>query len=94
MWNLIGIVAALAIAALAWRRGRAPAGGFYDEGVYGMAPAIHRRYAYAGAAFAIFFAIAFAMHATFAGFAGLAIYALVAILYASSFVRGASDYHE
>jgi hypothetical protein len=94
MWNLIGAVAALAVGAVAWRRSHAAAGGFYDEGVYGMAPAIHRRYALAGLAFAIYFIAAFALHASTAGMAGLAVFALIAILYASSFIRGASDYNE
>jgi len=93
MWNLIGVAAALGIAALAWRSSRS-AGGFYAAGVYGMAPAIHRRYAVAGLSFAACFALAFAFHATLAGLYGLAIFAVIAILYLSSFVRGASDYHE
>jgi Flp pilus assembly protein TadB len=93
MWNLIGAAAALLTAALAWKRSRAP-GGFYAEGVYGMGPSLHRRYAAVSLAFALVFGIAFALHATFAGLVVLAAYAVIAILYYSSFVRGASDYHE
>jgi hypothetical protein len=93
MWILIGIAAALATAAWAWSRSRAP-GGFYAEGVYGMAPATHRRYAAVSLAFALGLGIALALHATFAGLAGLAVFAVIAILYYSSFIRGASDYHE
>ncbi len=93
MWNLIGAAVALFTTALAWRQSRAP-GGFYAEGVYGMGPSVHRRYALASLAFAIAFGIALALHATFAGLVVLAVYAVVAILYYSSFVRGASDYHE
>jgi hypothetical protein len=93
MWNLIGVAAALGIAILAWQRSRA-AGGFYAGGAYGMDPIIHRRYAIAGLAFAACFALAFVFHATFAGLCGLAIFAVIAILYLSSFVRGASDYHD
>jgi hypothetical protein len=94
MWNAIGAVAALAVAAVAWLRSRSAAGGFYDEGVYGMAPAVHRRYALASAGFAIFFAAALVARADGIGLAVLGIYAVVAILYASSFLRGASDDHE
>jgi len=93
MWNLIGAAVALATAALAWKRSRAP-GGFYAEGVYGMTAAVHRRYAAASLAFALAFVAAFALRATFAGLVVLAAYAVIAILYYSSFVRGASDYHE
>jgi hypothetical protein len=93
MWNLIGVAAALGIAITAWLRSRA-AGGFYAAGVYGMSSGIHRRYAIAGLAFAACFALAFAFHATDLGLAGLAVFAVIAILYLSSFVRGASDYHE
>jgi hypothetical protein len=93
MWNLIGVAFALATGAWAWSRSRAP-GGFYAEGVYGMTPAMHRRYAVVSAAFALGIGLAWALHATFASFAALAIYAVIAILYYSSFIRGASDYHE
>ena len=93
MWNLIGSVVALFTAVLAWRQSRAP-GGFYAEGVYGMGPAHHRRYAAVSLAFAVALAIAFALRATFAGLIVLAVYAVIAILYSSSFIRGASDHHE
>ena len=93
MWNLIGVAAALVTAGMAWRASRAP-GGFYDEGVYGMGRSLHRRYAAVSLAFALAFGTAFALHATFAGLIALAAYAVIAILYYSSFIRGASDYHE
>jgi hypothetical protein len=93
MWNLIGVATALGIAVLAWRQSRVR-GGFYAEGVYGMASSTHRAYAIASLVFALGFAIAFALRATFAGLAVLAVYAVIAILYLSSFIRGASDYHE
>jgi hypothetical protein len=94
MWNLIGIVAALAVGTVAWQRSRAGSGGFYDEAVYGMSPLIHRRYAVASFAFAAFFAVTFVVHAYSIGIAGLAVYTLIAILYGASFLRGASDEHE
>ena len=93
MWNLLGSVVALFTAALAWRQSRAP-GGFYAEGVYGMGPSHHRRYAAVSLAFAVASGIAFALRATFAGLIILAVYAVIAILYYSSFIRGASDHHE
>ncbi|HTA39895.1 MAG TPA: hypothetical protein VK760_12505 [Candidatus Acidoferrales bacterium] len=93
MWNLIGVAVALFTTVLAWRQSHAP-GGFYAESVYGMRPEHHRRYAAVSLAFAVASAIAFAFHATFAGLVILGVYAVIAILYYSSFVRGASDHHE
>jgi hypothetical protein len=93
MWNLIGAAASLGIATLAWRQTRTR-GGFYAEGVYGMAPSTHQAYAIVSLVFAVGFAVAFALRATFTGLAALAVYAVIAILYLSSFIRGASDYHE
>jgi len=56
-----------------------------------MTPRTHRAYALAGLAFALFFAGALALHRDAAGIAGLAAYAVLAIFYATSFLRGASD---
>ncbi|HKU82148.1 MAG TPA: hypothetical protein VJP76_08265 [Candidatus Tumulicola sp.] len=90
MWSSIGIALAVALAAIAWRRSRVP-GGYYDAGVYAMTARIHRAYAIAGLAFALFFSAALALHRDGAGIAGLAAYAVVAIFYATSFLQGASD---
>lgn len=90
MWNVVGLGLAVVVAVLAWRSSRAP-GGFYDREVYAMDATAHRRYALLSLAFALFFAIAYALHLATAGIAGLALYALVAIFYATSFLRGASD---
>jgi hypothetical protein len=90
VWNLVGLFASLAIAAAAWRRSVA-AGGFYDAGVYAMTPVIHRRYAGISLAFAVFFAAAAFFRWETAGVAALALYAVIAVFYVSSFVRGASD---
>ena len=57
-------------------------------------PAHHRRYAAVSLAFAVALGIAFALRATFVGLIVLAVYAVIVILYFSSFIRGASDYHE
>ncbi|MBV9718952.1 MAG: hypothetical protein JOZ77_06515 [Candidatus Eremiobacteraeota bacterium] len=90
MWNVAGSLLALAVAATAWRCSRA-SGGYYDRDVYAMDASAHRRYALLSLAFAGYFAIAYALRSTTAGIAGLALYALIAVLYATSFLRGASD---
>jgi hypothetical protein len=90
MWSLAGVAVALAVAAAAWRCSRTP-GGFYDREIYGMTPSAHRRYAAVSLAFAIYFAITYARGYATAGIAGLALYALIAVFYAASFLQGASD---
>jgi hypothetical protein len=74
----------------AWRRSAAPAG-YYDGQVYGMTPATHRRYALVAIAFAIAFALAAVARFETASIIALALFVPVAIFYASSFLRGASD---
>jgi hypothetical protein len=93
IWTSIGLLLALALAAAAWRRSLG-SGGFYDRDVYAMTPATHRRYAIAGLAFATYFAAALLFGQETAGIAGLALYALVAVIYATSFLRGAPDRDE
>jgi hypothetical protein len=93
IWTWIGLVLALVLAAAAWRRS-VGGGGFYDRDVYAMTPATHRRYAIAGLAFAGYFAAALLLRQETAGIAGLALYALVAVIYATSFLRGAPDRDE
>ncbi|MBV8066430.1 MAG: hypothetical protein JO113_00530 [Candidatus Eremiobacteraeota bacterium] len=90
IWSLIGLAVALLVAAAAWRRSRR-AGGFYDAQVYGMTPAAHRGYAVVSLVAAAYFAAAYALALQTAGIAGLALYALIAVFYATSFLRGASD---
>ena len=89
MWSLIGLAIAVAIAAFAWHRGGA--GGYYDAQVYAMTARTHRGYALTSLAFAAFFAVTFALKRNAAGVAGLALYAVIAIFYITSFLRGASD---
>jgi hypothetical protein len=89
-WSLVGLTLALAVAATAWRRGRLD-GGFYDRDVYGMNALTHRRYAIVSLSFAAYFAAAYALRLEAAGVLGLAVYALIAILYAASFLQGAHD---
>lgn len=81
---------ALVVAAAALRCSRSP-GGFYDRDTYGMSASMHRRYAAVSLVFALFFAASSLLRLETAGIAGLALYALIAIFYASSFLRGASD---
>lgn len=90
IWSAGGIAVALVVAAVAWRCSRSP-GGFYDREVYGMSSSNHRRYAIVSLAFAAYFAAMYALRLETAGIAGLALYALIAILYAASFLQGAPD---
>lgn len=90
MWSIGGLLLALALAATAWRSSRAP-GGFYDREIYAMDTRAHRRYAAVSLVFALFFAATYAFRRDSAGIAGLALYALIAVFYATSFLRGASD---
>ncbi|MGC1380905.1 MAG: hypothetical protein WA814_07760 [Candidatus Baltobacteraceae bacterium] len=93
MWSAIGTILALASAAAAWLRSRGR-GGFYDLETYGMSARAHRRYAAVFLAFALYFAVAHATGRVAAGIAGLALYALVALFYATSFLQGAPDRDE
>ena len=88
-WQGVGLVLSIALAAFAFYRSRVP-GGFYDAEVYGMTARTHLRYSIVSAAFAILFAAAWILRvdvevAAFAGFA------LVAIFYLTSFLRGAHE---
>jgi hypothetical protein len=93
VYDVAGFVLALAVAGIAWLRARSH-GGFYDRDVYGMGATAHRRYAVASLIFAAYFAIAYGFRWQTAGIAGLALYALIAVLYAASFLQGAPDRDE
>jgi uncharacterized membrane protein YccC len=56
-----------------------------------MTPRTHRRYALLSLTFALYFVIVLKLHAEAAGVAGVAIYTVVGIFYATSFLRGADD---
>jgi hypothetical protein len=90
MWSLIGLIVALAVAAASWSRSRSP-GGFYEREIYAMDAREHRRYGWISLAFALCFGITYFLRLEPAGIAALALYALIAIFYAASFLRGASD---
>jgi len=81
---------AIVVAGLAWQRSRGR-GGYYDAQLYAMTARTHRAYASISLAFAAFFAFTFAWQHQAAGVTGLALYAVIAIFYATSFLRGASD---
>jgi hypothetical protein len=90
-WELAGALASVLLAAAAYLRSRGN-GGFYDAEVYGMTAATHRRYAVAGAIFAIgFFALAVAAPGGPATIWLFAAFVLVAVFYVTSYLRGASD---
>ncbi len=90
MYAAAGFVLALAVSALAWRRS-GTSGGFYDRDVYAMGRVAHRRYAAVSLLFAGYFGVAYSRGWEAAGIAGLALYALIAVLYATSFLQGAHD---
>lgn len=90
MWNAIGLTLALAVAVLAWLRSRKP-GGYYDAAVYGMTPLAHRRYALLSLAFGAFFGTALLLRSDTAGLIGLALYAVIAVFYGASFLRGSVE---
>lgn len=93
MWSIVGFVLALSIAICA-RKASGARRGYYDSQTYGMTAKTHRRFGFASLAFAGFFAGAYLLHAETAGVITLALYALIAIFYATSFLRGAADYDE
>ena len=85
-----GLAGSLTLAVLAWLRSTATSRNAYADG-YGMTAATHRRYAIAGALFAVVFGVlATAGRGSLAAFA-LAPFVVVALLYAASFVRGFSE---
>ena len=90
MWIAIGLVLSVLLAAWSWRNA-ARSRGYYATQVYVMTGAAHRRYAAAFLAFALLFALAWALRATALGLYALAPFALLAIFYGSSFLRGAEE---
>jgi hypothetical protein len=87
---IIGLIASIALAAIAFARSRA-AGGFYDAQVYAMTPQIHRRYAWIALAFAAAFAACLLPAAESLRFWVAAAFALVALFYLTSYLRGAHE---
>ncbi|HEY1882941.1 MAG TPA: hypothetical protein VGG51_07870 [Candidatus Cybelea sp.] len=93
IYDAIGIVLALGVALGAWRNS-ARGGGYYDREIYGMNSATHVRYALVSLAFAGFFIAAYVLALRAAGIVALALYALLAVFYLTSFLRGAADTDE
>ena len=93
MWNIAGLALALFIAGIAFLRSRVR-GGYYDAEVYAMVPSTHRRYSAISLAFALLFAIALAFRAESAGIVALSIFAVIALFYLTSFLRGYADVDE
>lgn len=87
VWNAAGLGISLVVAIAAFARASSRAG-HYDGAVYGMTPAIHRRYAYVALALALAFAAAFAWPAM-PTVVLLGATVLVALFYLTSFLRGA-----
>lgn len=84
----MGILLCLAVVVAAFVRSRA-AGGFYDAQTYGMTMRTHRRYALAAIVLAALLVASWFV-AAIPPIAVLGVVVLVAVLYGSSFLRGAS----
>ncbi len=93
MWSFLGMVCALALAALSYAKSRR-AGGFYDADVYGMTARTHQAYAAASLLFAAAFCATLVLRAQTAAIVVLAAFVLVAVFYLTSFLRGFSDDQE
>lgn len=90
-WELALAIASLLLAVAAYLRSRTP-GGFYDAEVYGMTPVAHRRYAAIALVFAVaFFAIARWQPRSAATIWLGAAFVLFAVMYITSFLRGAAE---
>jgi hypothetical protein len=85
--------AALALGLFALVRSRRT-GGFYDAHVYAMTSRTHLWYAIASLLFAAAFCVTIVLRAEDAAIAVFALFALVAIFYLTSFLRGFSDDQE
>ena len=88
--SAVGIVLALGGALAAWRSSMSR-GGYYDREVYGMTPATHLRYAVDQFSVCRVLYRGYLLALRSAGIAALALYALLAVLYLTSFLRGAAN---
>ncbi|HTZ54466.1 MAG TPA: hypothetical protein VMB20_05340 [Candidatus Acidoferrum sp.] len=90
-WDVAGAIASILLALAALARSRT-AGGFYDGEVYGMTPSAHRRYSLTALAFATaFFAVARWWPRSAATIWLGAAFVLFAVIYVTSFLRGAAE---
>lgn len=90
MWGPIGFAFAVAMGIFAFNRSRRAPSNYYESDVYGMTPALHRRYAIVALIFALAFAASFVSGMPPA-VPVLGAFAVVLIFYFSSFFRGFSD---
>lgn len=93
MWPSIGLGSALLGIALALWQSKSRAASFYEREVYGMTRVSHLRFAQISSAFAIAFTLC-AFIPKLPAVAVLAAYSVLLILYAASFVRGATGEDE
>ena len=89
MWNVVGLGISLGLAVVSFARASARSG-HYDGAVYGMTPVVHRRYAAIACALAVAFVAAFVWPALPTTIM-LGAVVLVALLYVTSFLRGAES---
>lgn len=87
MWGYTGIVLAVALAAYAALRSKSASGSYYESEVYAMDASTHRRWAFAALGFALLFLIS-AVRGHQYDVTIFAAFAVVAILYIASFLRG------
>ncbi|MDQ2679540.1 MAG: hypothetical protein M3Y21_00735 [Candidatus Eremiobacteraeota bacterium] len=87
-WSLLGFALCAAIGLSALLRSRAKRANFYTDEVYGMTTAVHRRYAYGGFGLALVFLLSLWFSAI-PTIALLTLAVIGAILYGTSFMRGA-----
>jgi hypothetical protein len=90
MWAWIGAAVAALGAFLGMRNARGPSSDPWAAGEYGMTPRSHARFAAVSAVFCVAF-VAGAFLQRVPVLVLLAIYALLFVLYASSFARGSSE---
>jgi cobalamin synthase len=88
VWSAIGAILAALGAAAAFVRARYPAGPYDDE--YGMTARSHRRFGWVSVAFAVLFGVT-ALVPAIPPVPIAAVYVLLLILYATSFLRGFAD---
>jgi len=93
MWGAIGLGCAACMTVLAMAAGARSRRSFYEHDVYGMSPVTHRAYAAAALAFVALFA-ACLRYPVLPTVPFLGAFAVLAILYGASFVRGATGEDE
>jgi hypothetical protein len=87
VWNAVGLGISVVVATAAFVRSSSRAG-HYDGAVYGMTPAMHRRYAYVAGALGLGFVASLAWP-PMPTVILLGAIVLVALFYLTSFLRGA-----